>query len=387
MKRNLLIGVFFLLSLQTLFAQGVQRRKIAVFTPIYLDSVYNRGVSYAYGKTYPKFVVPGLDFYYGARLALDTLQKRGAALEVYFYDSRSREGLAAQLANPEIEGMEMIIASSNMAETKMLAEAAAQKKIPFISASLPNDAGVFNNPYFVVLNSTLQAHVEGIYNFLQKSHAKDNIIFFRKGGQQEEKLYNFFTDYAKNIDAKTLKVKFINTEETGMGVTMLSALDSTKNNVCIVGSLDEGYGKYVLNNLAEVSATYPLTVIGMPTWDNVSFKKSDFPGLSIIYSTPFYYNHSTLLESRLAAGYTDKLSNKPTDMFFRGFETMMRFGSLLNATKTDIASNLSGKAPTIFTPFDIEPVFKDKSTMTLDYFENRHLYFIKITDGVKTLVY
>ncbi|HWJ25467.1 MAG TPA: hypothetical protein VNS32_02935, partial [Flavisolibacter sp.] len=93
------------------------------------------------------------------------------------------------------------------------------------------------------------------------------------------------------------------------------------------------------------------------------------------------------LENQLSAEYINKMTNKPSDMFYRGYEAMLRFGLLLLETQKDIASNLTRKGNTILTQFDIEPVFKDKSSMTLDYFENKHLYFIRALGGVKNIIF
>ena len=73
-------------------------------------------------------------------------------------------------------------------------------------------------------------------------------------------------------------------------------------------------------------------------------------------------------------------------MYFRGYETMMRFALLLLDTKKDVSSNLTRKGNTIFTRFDVQPVFKNKSNMTLDYFENKNLYFVRVTGGTKRLM-
>src|SRR3954469_5132727 len=71
-----------------LHAQNIQRHKIAIFTPLYLDSAFDANGEFKYEKTGARFVHPGLDFYYGAQLALDSLQKRGAPLEVFVYDTK-----------------------------------------------------------------------------------------------------------------------------------------------------------------------------------------------------------------------------------------------------------------------------------------------------------
>ena len=391
MKINNLLGKLFLPVAYCLlpvlsFSQGLQRHKIAIFTPLYLDSVYDAtGNLRSDNNSFPRYLIPGLEFYQGAQAALDSLQKKGAPLEVFVYDSRGHQTITQQLSHPELKGVEMIIAQSNASETKTLAEAAQQKKIPFISTTLPNDAGVSNNPYFVVLNSTLRAHVEGIYNFLQKFHSQDRILIFTRPGAQEEQLKEHFTEYALNTTSTPLKIKIVDIGNNFTAQTLAAHLDSTKRNVCIAGSLSETFGQRLTQELESLSSTYPVRLIGMPTWDNLNPSKHS--EIEIVYSTPFYYNRSSSLENKLAEEFTSSLSTKPSDLFFRGYETTLRFAMLLLDTKKDVASNLTRKGNTVFTQFDIQPVFKDKSSMTLDYFENKHLYFIKIFGGVKNIIY
>lgn len=70
-----LIALFFLA--QTTRAQGpAPKFKIAIFAPLYLDSAFDDQSEYRYAKnTFPKFINPGLEFYEGAQLALDSLNK------------------------------------------------------------------------------------------------------------------------------------------------------------------------------------------------------------------------------------------------------------------------------------------------------------------------
>lgn len=384
MNRLFSILIFVFAFNMTVPAQPVQRHKIAIFTPLFLDSAFDVSGNFRYDKSGAKFSNSGLDFYYGAQLALDSLQKRGAPLEVFIYDTRGNETLGQHLAKPELDSVELLIGQSNVPETKLLAEAAQRKKIPFISATLPNDAGITNNPYFVVLNSTLQAHVEGIYRFLQKYHSLDKIVFFKKSGVQEDLIRNHFNEFSKSTVSVPLNIKFVDLPPDFTPETIAAQLDRDKRTVCIAGSLDESFGLKLTQALSGLNKTYPLRVIGMPTWDNFNFSKMQ--DLEIIYSNPFLYNRSNPLEITLANEFSNKMSSKPSDMFFRGYETTMRFALLLLETDQDITSNLTRKGNTVLTQFDIQPVFKDKSTMTLDYFENKHLYFIKLFGGVKNII-
>jgi hypothetical protein len=384
MKRKYVSLLLALIITCSVFGQVVQRHKIAIFTPLYLDSVFN-STGIQLEKNYiPRYSVPGLEYYEGVQYALDSLNKRGAPIEVFILDSRGKQSLTQQLAKPELNNVEMVIANSNAPETRILAQEALRRKIPFVSTTLPNDVGITNNPYFVILNTTLQAHVEGIYEFLQKYHSQDRIVLFRKPGQQEDLIKQHFLEYSKNTSGKPLSIKIVEVGSNFTPEILAAHLDSTRKNICIGGSMDEVFAQRLALNLSNTSPSYSKTVIGMPTWDKLNFSK--FENLEVIYTTPFYYNQGTALENRLSDVYEDEYSNKPSDLFYRGYESIMRFALLLLDTKKDVASNLTRKGNTVFTQFDIQPVFKDSAAMSLDYFENRHLYFIKVFGRVRNIV-
>ena len=318
-------------------------------------------------------------------LGLDSLERMGAPLEVFVYDTRGKETIRRHLAKPEMADVEMIIAQTNAPETKLLSDTSLQRKIPFISTTFPNDAGVADNPNFVILNTTLQAHVEGIYRFLQRYHNLDKIVVFKKRGTQEDLLTNYFIDFGKATVSTPLNLKFVDLGADYVPQTLATHLDSTRRTVVIAGSLDETFAVKLTQTLAGLNRRYPVRVIGMPTWENYNFSRAS--DLEIIYTTPFYYNRSSALEGQLAEEYMKTMNQKPSDLFFRGYESTLRFALLLLDTKKDVASNLSRKGNLVFTPFDIQPVFKDKSKMELDYFENKHLYFVKVFGSVKNILY
>jgi ABC-type branched-subunit amino acid transport system substrate-binding protein len=378
------LAVSFLL-ITTLNAQEAERHKIAIFTPLYLDSAFDATGNFRYEKTGAKFVNPGLDFYYGAQLALDSLQRTGAPLEVFFCDSRGKETMNYKLSKPEMKDVEMIIAQTNASETRLLAEAALRKKVPFISTTYPNDAGVDNNPYFVILNTTLKAHAEAIYNFLQKYHSLDKIVVFKKPGTQEDLLRGYFNEITKFTTSAPLNIKFLDLGPDYVPQTLATQLDSTKRTVVIAGSLDEPFAMKLTQTLAALNNKYPVRVIGMPTWENFNFNRAK--DLEIIYTTAFNYDRTISLENSLVGDYSRTMAAKPSDLFFRGYETTLRFANLLLDSGRDVASNLSKKESPVFTQFDIQPVFKDQTKMSLDYFENKHVYFIKIFGTIKNVLY
>jgi hypothetical protein len=73
-------------------------------------------------------------------------------------------------------------------------------------------------------------------------------------------------------------------------------------------------------------------------------------------------------------------------MVFRGYEDVYRFAKLLLLHGHNLNGSIGEKKFKVFNDFEIMPVFLNRQTMTLDYFENKKLYFIKRVDGSTVLV-
>ena len=139
--------------------------KIAVFSPIFLDSVFNGNTYKLTNNSLPKTVLPGLEFYNGVMMAIDSLEKENIPVEIYIFDSKSgQEPMSTILENPIWDSISFIIASfKERNEIKPLADFAAKKNIPLVSATFPNDGGVSENPFFV-----LYIHRQGLNDKTKK---------------------------------------------------------------------------------------------------------------------------------------------------------------------------------------------------------------------------
>jgi hypothetical protein len=372
------------LALQT----DTGRQQIAIFTPLFLDSAFDASGNYRYdAKTFPKQSSAGLEFWEGAELAIDSLQKEGIKLDIHVYDIKAPQlQMDSLLASEEFKSTDLIIGQVTTNEAVKLASVAATLDIPFINTNLPNDAGIQNNPHYVILNPTLLTHCIGIYRFLQKNYSLSDIIVFRKKGATEDRLKSYFTEFEKTTAVK-LKLKYVTLDDNFTQDKLTPYLNSENKNICVAGSLDANFAQNLCAALALASdASNPNVVIGMPTWDQIDFEKSQYKNLEIIYSTPFYVNPANKLATTVQENFKNEFYSRPSDMVFRGFETIYHFGHLLVLNGKNLGSSLSDKKYMLFGEFDIQPVI-NRATMTLDYFENKKLYFVKKVDGVVKTVY
>jgi hypothetical protein len=396
MKKNYvficLMVVLVLVQCQRLRAQDSMApvvHRIAIFTPIYLDSAFDPNNEYRYANNVlPKFINPGLEFYEGSELALDSMSREGIKMEVFVYDTRSgKVSLKQQLEKAETDSVELIIAYCSSSDVRVIADAGLKRNIPVVNANLPNDGGVTNNPFFVLLNPTLKTQCEGIYRHLLKYYSLDEVIMFRKKGQLEDRIKTYFEDFTKSTASVPLKIKYVDLIDSFTVDQLKARLDSNRQTVCIAGSLDENFGRRLTLQLASIRKQYPVSVMGMPTWDAIKdFTKPEFKGIEISYATPFYNGRLDKVSTGITNYFNVKMYARPSDMVFRGYETTFKFARLLLQYGKDLASNLSAKQIRIFTDFNIEPVI-NKQTSTLDYFENKKLYFLKWQDGIIKGVY
>lgn len=370
-------------------ADTIQRKlAVAIFTPLYLDSAFDYGNVYRYGKTFPKFINPGLEFYEGASLAIDSLKKEGAELDFYVFDTRSaKKSLVKLLQDTVLNNIDLFIGHVSAYEARLLADAAGKKGVPFINSNFPNDAGVTNNPNYVILNSTLITHIRSLYRFLQRNFALSPItIFTKKSGPLEDVLKDYIAEIEKTTGSVPLKIEYVTLDPTFTAKTISQYLDSNTTNVVIGGSLDTHFGQLLVQELASISNSYATTIFGMPTWDILDFTKPAFKNLEIYYSTPFYISPVNKIATVLTANYKSRFYVKPTDMVLRGYESVFRFTKLLLQHKSNLRTFLSDKKYSIFTDFDIQPVVNNQ-TQAVQYFENKKIYFVKKIDGIVKAVY
>ena len=362
------------------------RQRIAIFTPLYLDSAFDMSGNYRYdAKTFPKQASPGLEFWEGAELAIDSLRKEGVKVDIHVYDTKAPAmQLDTLLAGEDFKTTDLIIGDVTGTEAVKFAHVAATLDIPFINANYPNDAGITNNPHYVILSPTLPTHCIGIYRFLQKNYSLQDIIVFRRKG--DDRIKNYFTDFEKTTAVK-LKMKYVTLDNNFTQDQVALYLNSEKPNICVAGSLDPAFAQTLCQQLALLStAGSPNVIVGMPTWDQIDFEKSQYKNLEIIYSTPFYVAPTGKLAASVFENFKTTYYSRPSDMVFRGFESLYHFAHLLTLYGKNTGSSLSDKKYMLFGEFDIEPVI-NKATMTHDYYENKKLYFVKKVDGVVKTVY
>ncbi|MGC4101903.1 ABC transporter substrate-binding protein [Ferruginibacter sp.] len=391
MNKRLITGFLWAVALvvtlnvqaQTDSAKQMPTYKVAIFAPLYLDSVFS-GTTFKYKQALPKFIVPAAEFVQGAEIALDSMRMGNENIEAYIYDSRAyTKTIPSLISSKALDGVDLIIGAVKDADYKQLADFALAKNVPFISATYPNDGGVTGNPFTVIINSTLKAHCEAIYSYLLQNHGTDLIFLCRKKGTQEDKIAAYFKALNEQDGKALLNIQTINADSLVISDIFKNKLDSNRHSVILGGSLDEAFATGLTSACFNLQKKYPMTLIGMPNWDGFAAfqKKDEFQDFPVYFTTPYFNIKADNYSKLLTSAYLKKFKIKPSDMAFKGFEITYMFTKLLTRYPNDFMAHINDKTDKVFCDYNFRPVMLKKTNTTPDYFENKHLYFIKLLNG------
>ncbi|MBK7884087.1 MAG: ABC transporter substrate-binding protein [Chitinophagaceae bacterium] len=391
MNKKLIYAAFFLAAISfshTAVAQSsttnLPTYKIAIFAPLYLDSVFDENNTLRLKQGIPKFINPGLEFIHGAQVALDSMHLSGENVDAYIYDSKSTsKSIPDLIDNKDLDNIDLIIGSVKDIELKQLADFAFTQKIPFVSATYPNDGGITSNPYFIIPNSTLKSHCEAIYSFVFQTHGGDKVFLCRKKGSQEDKVAAYFKNINEPDGKPLVNIQTINFDSSISKQLLLNKLDSNRQTVIIGGSLDENFAANLANLSKSLSKVYSITLIGMPNWENFNslYKKDAYKDFPIYFTSPYFNDKTDNYSNILKNAFSKRYKGKPTDMAYKGFETVYLFTKLLTRHPDDFMEHLNDTTDKVFNDFNFKPISLKKSK-TPDYIENKHVYFIQILNGV-----
>ena len=360
-----------------------RKYSIALLAPLYLDSVFNEK-TYRYGKTFPRFTLPGIEFVQGAQIALDSFPIQNTQLETFIFDTKSDSLSIENLINThQLDNVDLIIGGVKDDDLLQLAAFAKNHAIPFVSVTYPNDGGITNNPYLFIANPTLQSHCEALFSYILQNNNEDNIVLVKKTGSQEDRVADYINNINKPDKNSLLTIQTITIDSNYNSI--INKLDSTKNNIIIGGSLEEYFVVELCKSIKYFPKKYKITLFGMPNWSGFGVfgknSKSNLKDISFYFTAPFYNERKDSISKTILNAYTKMYKGIPTDFAFKGFETMYFFSRLLTPHPTEFYTNLGSKENALFSSFNFMPIITEPSHKKTDYYENKHLFFIKRVDG------
>jgi hypothetical protein len=353
----------------------------AIVIPLFLDSAFQDG-KYKFGNQMPNFLLPGIEFYNGVKIAADELKELGISARIRIIDSKSTDVLDQLFKDSATEKPGLVITlPKNVTEMRQIADPLRGLNIPLISL-LPSDAGITGYPNLLIPNSTLATHCRQLYRFLQRQHSLDNIVMLKITGSVEDKLREMLSEENNNSLAVKLKWKELNFTDNLLAGQLTALLDSTRQNVIIAPTLNTTLAQKIVKFLSAGTPNYSVAVVGMPTWESIAFNKPEYKKIDVYYGTPFVSasGNADLFE-QFNKKYRLLTNSRPSDVAIRGYEITRRYIEVLAHYPNTFIDHINDEKYKLFSNFNFQPV-GSKSSQMANYHENQKIYFIKKTDGV-----
>jgi ABC-type branched-subunit amino acid transport system substrate-binding protein len=352
--------------------------RIDVLLPLQLNNLVQNGKP-VYSKI-PDHMQPPVNFYEGMNIAADSLKSRRYKIELYVHDISNPATSIAQLTSKKmLDSSDLIIGSLQSPDIPAVAAFAKKNKINFISALSPSDAGVKENPYFILIQPTLKTHMHQLIEHADKKFNRSpKYIFHNSATAGEKEAYSQLSDALaeeKHLDVIDCSKQIPSSD------SLLRMFKRNEVNVVFISILETAKAEQVLNALAALPREYRFEIFGMPSWKSMRglTQGGAYMGMSIYYTTPFYFDPTTGPGRYITASYKNSFGGTPSEMVFRGYETLYWTASLLNKYGPVFNKHLSDVSAAQFTRYDIEYSWSKQNDF--QYLENNKLYMLHYQNG------
>lgn len=349
--------------------------RVDVLLPLHLNSLVHNGKP-AY-KQIPDGSLIGVNFYEGLRIACDTLATQGIKMEVYVHDIYDAAGKVDYLlANKIMDSTDLIIGAVQSNDIPQIAAFAKKRSVNFISALSPADAGVKDNPYFILVQPALHTHIRAIVDCGKRKFSNERSYILYRDNENEKEGYSLLKKWLKDAEPTEVKCASNITVDNFKHV-----FDSTKKNIVYVSFIETGYAEKVLQTLAKMPSKYKFEVLGMPSWKAMYSitQTGNYPDMNIYFTTPFYFDPTTAVGQYINQEYKKYASSKPAEMVYRAYETTHWAGHLLHRYGKYFNEHIKDVSAANFTKYDIEPEYSDENDFL--YMENKELNIYRYSNG------
>ena len=279
-----------------------------------------------------------LDFYSGAKIAIDSLNKAGMSINVHVYDTKNDPHETFDLVvKSEFDKMDLVIGPFYSKNFKIAAEILSRRDVPIVAPLSTKGNLLENIPNAFQVIPTPKRQVSYLSNYISDNYSDKNLILVRKSTEQETTFAEWMTS-SLDIDSVTYKEILV---EGAVVDSIHHELDSlAEMNVILIPSSEKDF---VTDLLTKLNATRDssILVFGMPEWNN--FNDLDFDylmNLNVHIPNSGVLSYDDDFTQYFVKAYQTLTGNDPSARFaFSGFDVSFYFLNLLN-TYGGVSANM-----------------------------------------------
>lgn len=316
--------------------------KIDVTT--YVNQVYDsisQGVSLNIDARVEGFV----EFYEGALLALDSLQRKGMNIEMFVFDASNLKTINNLLQLDVFRELDLIVGPVLPELQETVAAFAAKNRIPMISPLAPNGHFEESNPYYFKVNPSREYQVEQTAQFIVNEFGNKNLILLQMSSSSnpaEAKLAELTNEKLKQAQkpGRTKVMREYSFQRQGLNA-IRPMLSETDENVFVIPSDNEAQVSVAITNITSLAEHYNVAVVGTSNLPKLkSIQTENFHRVRLHYLSPYFIDYKQPLTRRFVGLYRDTYAGEPSQFSFQGFDVTYYFLNALFLYGKDFRSCL-----------------------------------------------
>ncbi len=348
----------------TLLYKKKDEYSIALLLPFYLDKPdgANKAVSdYA------------TEFYMGAKIAMDSLEKLGFKAKLFVYDSKNDSASVKSILNKkEFASMDMVIGPLFPDKMGLVADWCKKNKVRFVCPVASNAAILKNNQFVYSSVPSDMTLMEGAAKYLLSLNLKDQLVLVKPTNSKDQLLYESFRQSFLNLPSKGMRPKLIEISVTDVKAYVKKGL----NTYFVVPTNDKSTALKFINTLNSCTKNFTgvISVLGTKEWVNFDEISGEYKNkYNFQFPSPNDFNYSYESIKEVMKIYRKNYNSDMSKMAVQGFDVPFFF----------ISKYLLGKEMSEGLMTNFEMFQKGNG----NGFENGNVYILKQQDFEITKIY
>ena len=295
------------------------------------------------------------DLYAGLRLAQDSLQRAGHAIQLFAYDTGADTlGLKQVLALPELAGMDLLIGPIYKSGAKLLSRYAREHQIVCVNPLSQDGDLVLDNPwhYLFAASAATQGRAAARFALSTYGAARPGIVL-HEDSRDDAAFANAYRATYEAEGGKISQLRRFNPDVDESLTAAFAGLDLAGSSHVVVASDNRRAGPYALRQLQLHPAATRPGLLAPGSWlDNPRLGIGQLSAPGMYFVQPKYVDERGPGFRRFRQLYLQRQHLPPSLFANQGFELLLYFGTALFQYGPAFQAGLAGAGPVPGAVFD-----------------------------------
>ncbi len=261
------------------------------------------------------------EFYQGVLIALDSIKREGASIDLNLYDTHHDSSKVYSLiSSGDLADVDLMIGPVHRNTFELMAEYARARKIPIVSPLA--EVGCQDNPYVYQMAADASTHYDKIGPLLHGKH----VVIIETGDDD-----SLFVDYVKK---HAIDCSFLAFDRSAKPDVIVPIMPYGRETVFVVASKTREMTDQVISKLLGLkmltSGRKQMSVVASSRISRMGLDPASLFRLGVSYVTSYHVNRSDPLVRKFDADYIRRFGKVPSLYAYRGYDVaMFFFGTML----------------------------------------------------------